>query len=121
MYQFKIINSQEMWEKTIRNFKTTDCYYSFEYGNLFAKIENGNLMAAYYEDCGMRIFYPFIKRRVPHVDNELYDIVTPYGYGGPLISGINNKDSFCKFCEMFSSFCRLNNIIVEIIRFHPFY
>jgi hypothetical protein len=121
MLQFIIIENQDSWKNILKNFINIDCYYSFEYGNSFAKKEGGRLFAAYYEDHDTKIIYPYIKRRIPHIEEELFDIVTPYGYGGPVISGSNTNVSMMKFHELFSSYCRLHNIITETIRFHPLY
>lgn len=96
-----------------------DSYYSYEYGHLFAKQENGTLFAAYYEDNDCKIFYPFIVRKVPNVNLTLYDIVTPYGYGGPILEG--KSKSFEEFYALFCSYCHSKDIITETIRFHPFY
>ncbi|WP_160722263.1 peptidoglycan bridge formation glycyltransferase FemA/FemB family protein [Bacillus sp. USDA818B3_A] len=119
MAHFDIIEQQDYWKGILKNFNNIDCYYSYEYGNLFAKNENGKLFAAYYQEEDTRIFYPFIKRRVPFAEEELYDIVTPYGYGGPFIQG--DEAIVKNFYPLFSSYCQLHNIITETIRCHPFY
>ncbi|WML45819.1 GNAT family N-acetyltransferase [Neobacillus sp. PS3-40] len=119
MYRFEVINNPGIWKSILLNIKNVDCYYTFEYGNLFAKNENGKLYASYFEENGTKIFYPFIKRKVPFVEDETYDIVTPYGYGGPLING--ESKYLEHFYQVFSEYCRLNNIITETIRFHPLY
>ncbi|NHC43064.1 peptidoglycan bridge formation glycyltransferase FemA/FemB family protein [Bacillus sp. MM2020_1] len=119
MAHFEIIEQQDSWEKLLENFYNIDCYYSYEYGNLFAQNENGKLFAAYYQEDETQIFYPFIKRRVPFIEEELYDIVTPYGYGGPFIQG--NEVRVRTFYQFFNSYCQLHNIITETIRFHPLY
>jgi lipid II:glycine glycyltransferase (peptidoglycan interpeptide bridge formation enzyme) len=118
---FKVIDNKEEWKNILKNFNHLDCYYSYEYGNLFSKIEHGKLFAAYYEGRELKIFYPFIKRRVPFVENEYFDIVTPYGYGGPAMAGKFNGELILDFYEIFSSYCRLQNIVTETIRFHPLY
>lgn len=120
MYKFEVIDNQEQWSSILSSIKNIDCYYSFEYGELFAKIENGEIFAAYFETEDIRIFYPFIKREVLYEENKTYDIVTPYGYGGPLIIGESQK-SVNKFFEIFGEYCNANNIITETIRFHPLY
>jgi hypothetical protein len=118
MYRFEIIEKEEIWTNTISHFINPDCYYSFGYGRLFAKKENGSLFAAYYEDDDGKIFYPFIKRKVPFME-DLYDIVTPYGYGGPLIEG--DRKSIDRFYKEFCTYCESQRVITETIRFHPCY
>jgi hypothetical protein len=114
---FQIIESKSQWNSLLREFKDVDLYYSYEYGNLFAKNENGKLMAAYYADDYTKVFYPFIRRNVVWDEEGGYDIVTPYGYGGPLIEGIGEKIK--PFFDCLTEYCIKNNIITETIRFHP--
>ncbi|CAH2714889.1 hypothetical protein BACCIP111895_02065 [Neobacillus rhizosphaerae] len=114
---FQIIDSKIQWEDLLNNFKEVDVYYSYDYGNLFAKEEKGRLLAAYYEDKFSKVFYPFIKRNVEWYEEKIFDIVTPYGYGGPLIEG--NNYSIEPFYRYFRNFCKENNIITETTRYHP--
>jgi len=114
---FLIIDNKVQWETLLDNFKEADIYYSYDFGKLFAKEESGKLLAAYYEDESSKIFYPFIKREVDWEGEPIFDIVTPYGYGGPLLDGC--CESIVLFYQCFEKFCKENNIITETIRFHP--
>ncbi|HEY2420682.1 MAG TPA: GNAT family N-acetyltransferase [Neobacillus sp.] len=120
MTAFEIIDNRNRWISILRNFNPIDCYYSFEYGKSFARKEDGELFAAYFENGKTKIFYPFIKRQVPFVKEEIFDIVTPYGYGGPHIVWAD-EDSVLLFNELFGHYCKTNRIITETIRFHPLY
>jgi serine/alanine adding enzyme len=68
----------------------------------------------------------FIKREIPMplFDELHYEIVTPYGYGGPLIlnclSGEEQK-LVAEFEEAFQKYCTNNRIVNEFIRFHPIF
>ena len=84
--------------------------------SLLALKENGVPEAIYYEQDGQRLFYPYIKREI--IDG-LYDIVTPYGYGGPIWNTDVHDEIVSHFEKSFSHYCQLNNIITETIRFHP--
>lgn len=116
---FFTISDKRQWDFILESFKKTDVYYSFDYGNLFASRENGKLLAAYYEDESSKVFYPFIKRKVEWDKEEMFDIVSPYGYGGPLLEG--SCDSLEIFYKYFTDYCKENNILTETIRFHPIY
>lgn len=116
----KIINSPTDWEKVISEFKNLDIYYSYEYGITFANEQDGELFAAFYDNGDSKLFYPFIKRKVALADEEVNDIVTPYGYGGPYLEG-PNKNLVKEFYNQFKYYCLSNNIITETIRFHPIY
>lgn len=115
--KLQIIREKVQWEETIRKFNHLDIYYSYPFGNLFAKQEEGELLAVYMEIGESRLFYPFIKREVPYDAGPIFDIVTPYGYGGPYIEG--NSSIITHFYECFTEFCMENNIITETIRCHP--
>ena len=57
------------------------------------------------------------------VDGELYyDLVTPYGYGGPVILGCHEghkRDLIDGFASSFREYCKANNVVSEFVRFHP--
>ncbi|UTR10568.1 GNAT family N-acetyltransferase [Evansella sp. LMS18] len=119
MYNLEIIDNNTYWKEKIQLFKSIDVYYSYEYGQLFASVEGGELLAAYLERGNTKLFYPFIKRSVP-LENDIYcyDIITPYGYGGPHIEGVS-QDIVEDFYSQFKVYCISNNIISETIRCHP--
>ncbi|WP_158541042.1 GNAT family N-acetyltransferase [Sporosarcina sp. BI001-red] len=48
---------------------------------------------------------------------RVYDIITPYGYGGPLITG--GAEVLKAFRKEFQLYCEQENIISEVITFHP--
>ncbi|WP_322923967.1 GNAT family N-acetyltransferase [Paenibacillus campi] len=62
------------------------------------------------------IFYhAFYRGKVPNT--ELYDIQSPYGYGGPIIVG--DHQFRIKAIGLYKEWCVENYILVEFIRFHP--
>lgn len=108
------------WDREIRVFEKCDVYYTFEYCKATEKIEKGEAKLAILENNLGKIIYPFILRRIDiniDINTNLYDIITPYGYGGPYIKGeiINMKTFRC----MFEIYCKEQNIVSEVIRFHP--
>lgn len=102
-----------------------DIYFDKNYGKLYETIENGTAEVFEFECELGRIENQFIKREIPYmVDGKSYfDIVTPYGYGGPLITKINEdgkeQELVQKYMESFKNYCEENNIVSEFIRFHP--
>src|SRR6478735_1307981 len=81
-----------------------DVYFDDNYGKLYEKVENGKAEIFNFNYKFGIIKNQFIKREIPiRINNEIYyDIVTPYGYGGPVIIK-----------------CEENKIVSEFIRFHP--
>lgn len=70
------------------------------------------------------VFYPFILRdlsKESYYDSSMgriYDIITPYGYGGPYIYGKSDRKGIWKrFCVEFEQWARKFGIISEFIRF----
>src|SRR5690606_41134865 len=89
------------------------------YGKLYEDIESGK--CEYFEfnhELG-NISYVFLKRSICE---GLYDIVSPYGYGGPVIRVSKKgreKELVKEFQKEFSKYCEEQNIITEFVRFHP--
>lgn len=102
--------------------ETIDLYFDENYGKLYEKIENGIAQIFTYEDENGKITNQFLKREIPEKIDEktYYDLVTPYGYGGPVIEFANNKEQLLKnFEKEFEKFCIENNVVSEFVRFHP--
>lgn len=102
-----------------------DIYFEEKYGKLYEKIENGKVEIFEYKSELGSIRNMFIKRKIPtKVDNiAYYDLITPYGYGGPIIQDCSNensrKDLVREYNVSFKEYCNENNIVSEFIRFHP--
>ena len=104
----------------------SDIYFDDNYGKLYEKADNGKAVIFFHECAYGKVKHQFIKRAIPKEllsgDEELYDIVSPYGYGGPLI--IEAEDG-CKeqlvndFYNAFTAYCAENKIVSEFVRFHP--
>ncbi|MER2173338.1 MAG: GNAT family N-acetyltransferase [Carnobacterium sp.] len=93
------------------------------YGKLYESIEEGELIIFNFENEHGKVKNMFIKRKVPfNLENkDFFDIVTPYGYGGPVIQETTDeKKLLAGYFEAFSNYCQKNNIITEFIRFDLF-
>lgn len=99
-----------------------DIYFNKTYGELSKYVEPGECCVFTCETSDGIISNMFIKRAVPWlVDGEqYYDIVTPYGYGGPIIVEGNYTNALIEEYEVqFKTFCNTNKIVCEFIRYHP--
>ncbi len=101
-----------------------DIYFDENYGKLYENIEHGKAKVFTYQDDNGKISNQFIMREIPIKINDYiyYDIVTPYGYGGPIIEECINgkKEQLLKSYESeFEKYCNENNIVSEFVRFHP--
>ena len=100
-----------------------DIYFDKNYGKLYEHIEKGKTEIFEYEDENGKVSNQFIIREIPIKVNEntYYDIVTPYGYGGPIVEKClgNREDLVLKYEKAFTQFCKDKNIVSEFVRFHP--
>ena len=116
-----IIKSAKKINDTISKISSTieiDVYYLSKYVEFYKKKDNE--YNAFFLEKGRDFFFiPYIKKLIHHKE-ELYDIETPYGYGGPIV---NSSDKlFIKMAwEKFFLAAKKDNIIAGLFRFNPFY
>ena len=103
----------------------TDIYFEENYGKLYEEAENGKACVWNYGGPEGKVCHQFILREIPisASDGPWFDIITPYGYGGPIIKELADgceKGALIKvFEEEFSKYCRKEKVVSEFIRFHP--
>lgn len=99
-----------------------DIYFEEQYAKLYEN-ENEKIEVFEYKNELGRGRNIFLKRKIfsQNLKEQFFDIITPYGYGGPIFE-VNDEDKE-KFIEEyfieFSKYCEKNNIVSEFIRFHP--
>lgn len=112
----------DQWRKVMNAFPTSDFYYMPDYLATQEQLERGRALLAVWDRPYFdgKVAYPFIKRSIDGYD-DMFDITTPYGYGGPIYSGspADSSRAICEFRAEFSDFCRQSQIVSEFIRFHP--
>lgn len=99
-----------------------DIYFQPEYGKLYDAIEGGFCETFEYYGISGTVRHMYIKRPVPWLLDgvQYYDAITPYGYGGPIVSsGEPTKELVDGFFGAWSVFCSENKIVCEFVRFHP--
>lgn len=114
------------------------------YVELFADRE-AQARCALYETGAGQVFYPFLLRRIPEsqppklATTPAFDIISPYGYGGPLIAEKKpekpaadtenaspsikkeqKNDLFNGFYREFHHWAQQNHIVSEFVRFFLF-
>lgn len=101
-----------------------DIYFEKEYAKLYEKSGEEKVEEFILKTDNGIIKNLFMKRKIDSedLDQQYYDLITPYGYGGPIIIEANNKEELIKeYKEEFSKYCEKNNVVSEFIRFHPIY
>lgn len=97
-----------------------DLYFNPNYAKAYEDID-GKSDTFTFECLYGKVTNTFIMRKIPwNVNGDIYyDIVTPYGYGGPLAEDVKDIDALLlEYKKAFTEFCKKKNIICEFIRFH---
>ena len=99
-----------------------DIYFEPEYAKLY-ETEDSRAVEYRFECEHGLITNLFLKRTIvfPQLEGiQYYDIVTPYGYGGPVIHWATDKEKLINaYMEDFRRFSKQERIVSEFIRFHP--
>lgn len=98
----------------------TDLYFNPNYAKVYSDID-GNSDTFTFECQYGKITDTFILREVKwKIEGQTYyDIVTPYGYGGPKTDNVSDIDKLMgAYKEAFTQYCKEKHIVCEFIRFH---
>lgn len=121
---YKVLNTNDLeWNTYIFKmpYMYQDIYFTREYMLLYENNGDGvGQLFVYCEDDNVAI-YPYLLNEIDGYDllENYFDIQTAYGYGGPLISNLD--ESFrTNFEQEFLKYCLENNIVAEFVRFHPY-
>lgn len=104
-----------------------DLFFIKEYVELYEEIEGGHCEVFEFEHSLGTVYHHFIKKEIPVSLNygPYFDLLTPYGYGGPVITELKDKarknELVNFFCLAFQEYCLENNIVSEFVRFHPLF
>jgi hypothetical protein len=100
-----------------------DSYYNWEYIYLYEVPGQSTPMLFVYKDGGHIYIMAFLKHKITSIlgrslSNPIFDIETPYGYGGP-ISTTNDCNFIANANSAFLGWVKDNEITAEFVRFHP--
>jgi hypothetical protein len=99
-----------------------DVYFDQVYGKLYEEIEGGTCVAFDYSCEHGIVKSVFIKRPLQWLVNgaQYFDIVTPYGYGGPLVvEAVDRERLIENYWTAWVDYCGRERIVCEFVRFHP--
>lgn len=140
--KFEIIYSWETtrWNETVRQFSHWDIYYLNEYACSLKVHGDGEpyLIHFAYENIGegcentsekCELCYAVMKKDISTdakfsgllSHNRWYDLETPYGYGGFLITGEFSESARLAFEREATNFANKNRIVSQFVRFYPVY
>lgn len=100
-----------------------DIYYKKEYASLYTT-SDAEIFEYIYSENNLYVKFNSLKRPIKNVSGieiseEIYDLETPYGYGGP-VSNSNDERFLKKAVASYKEHCKNQNIVCEFIRLHPF-
>lgn len=117
MIQLYDLSQAEQWDACIKSFAEWDVYYLSGYVKAFHIHGDGDPFLLYYEDNDLRAVYVYMRR--PTALPEIYDSVTPYGYGGVLFEGNTSESNLRMFWSEYLAVMRQENIVDGFVRYHP--
>ena len=102
--------------------KYPDIYFEPDYAELYETEENRAVEYRFECEYGF-ITNLFLKRQIDiKLPDEVqyFDLVTPYGYGGPVIHWTKDKEKLIQaYMDDFGRYTEKEHIIAEFVRFHP--
>lgn len=127
MLRVLTLDQSNDWDSIVRSFENHDVYYLSNYVKAFFLHGDGTPLLFYYNQPGLRAMNVVMKRdisdspvfqgKIPN--NQMFDLTTPYGYGGFLFSEKGDPQLTCNLNEAYVEYCAKNGIVSEFVRFHP--
>ncbi len=139
--KFEIIEDKKKWEEIYNKtpFFQGKVYFSPHYCKALEDNLEGKVVLCYFEQeinkDKITVLYPFIIKGIPDeltkslTSETLFDIESPYGYGGPMIFTsegylYNDEKDYenayaVSFSNEFINWAIKNNIVAEFVRFNP--
>ena len=127
MIEIISIENSDYWDEVVKSFSQHDVYYLSGYVKAFEAHGDGKPLLFFYHSDDLRGICVMMKRDISQdshfknviPENLLFDIITPYGYGGFLFEGDTSIENLSEFDRTYSELLNSENIISVFIRFHP--
>jgi hypothetical protein len=123
-------NNPRGWYAYLDRLPKADVYYTPHYYAVYERNGEGIAQLFLYCEGDVFVYYPYLLRRISDlpsvqaagIERELFDISTPYGYGGPVTNVEDPAERgplFRRFERAFHAYCARKGIVTEFVRFHP--
>lgn len=117
----------QKWKEIVESFPDYDVSHLPQYSRAFALHGDGDPHLIYYESDNLRGANVVMRRdiaedaRFTHriKPRTLFDLTTPYGYGGWIFQGEAEPVELMKLDGEYREYCNAQHIISEFVRFHP--
>ena len=104
------------WDGLLDGLGCRDAYFRRGFFDAACLVEPGAATLLHLEGAGGHVVFACIVREVP-AGHGARDIVTPYGYGGPLALGADPP--VARFHELYEEWCAAEGVVTTFVRFHP--
>ena len=109
--------SDQRWDDILSQ-TSHDFYHLPGYSKIEAELLGGEAIAWYWEDEDNQYLIPLVKRAIN--EKELYDLVSPYGYPGILVSPPLSTDQAVTLLTQFHQEARNEGFVSSFLRLNPF-
>lgn len=111
------LDEAERWDRAVQAIPGWDVYWLSGYARVWEAGGDGRPVLAVLERGSARAATVFLVRPIPG-EPDLWDIATPYGYGGPLFTP-GSPDLACALMDQVARHAAAHGGVSEFIRFHP--
>lgn len=108
----------EEWDPLLERLGVADVYLLRDYVAASALVDGGRPLLLHLSGDGGDVVAAWLLRDLPH-GAEGCDLVTPYGYGGPLAAGVDPP--LQQWGAAFADWARGRGVITAFLRLHPLF
>ena len=101
------------WDALLRELEVSDVYYSRGVVEASAPLAGGSAVLLHLAGAEGNVLFPSVVRDDP------VDVVTPYGYGGPL--GVGADPPLAEFPAAYQAWCERRGVVSSFAVFHPLF
>ncbi|TSE05003.1 GNAT family N-acetyltransferase [Aquimarina algiphila] len=107
------------YKSLLQNRWNNNVYYSIEHLQYFEKDSDALKCFLFEKEDAPIILMPFVFRKITIKDKELpyFDVISPYGYNGPLFDDAVSEEDVIEFWRHVDQWYVDNNVIAEFVRF----
>ena len=111
---FETYYKVQKYKKLLAENWQNNTYYCYEYLKYYENETDNLLFFLLRKNDEPVVLMPFLKRKISiaDIETQYYDVITPYGYGGPLYNEVD-KDNLVEFWKQVDSWYRDNDIVTE--------
>ncbi|RIV74399.1 GNAT family N-acetyltransferase [Flagellimonas aequoris] len=122
-FQLEIIDLEDSeginaYKSLIKSEWDNNPYYVYEHLSHHKSEENKLLAFNFKVGSKSTVIMPMVMRQIELTKEPLFDIISPYGYSGPLYRNETTSGIIGSFWEAIDEWYKKNNVVSEFVRFH---